>query len=143
MVLRTEEGGFSHRLTQIVAFAVSARDAEGNSRSANYLQHFQDAVGFGFLERVYQRSLHMELGRLNLKAEIEHKIPIQYKGQPVGDYQADLLVEEKVLIEVKVAPNYCPSDEAQLLNELKATGLRVGLLLNFGRAKVEFRRFVF
>ena len=61
----------------------------------------------------------------------------------MGDYQADLWVAESVIVELKVAREYHTEDEAQLLNELKATGVRVGLLINFGRTRVEFKRFVF
>jgi GxxExxY protein len=78
-----------------------------------------------------------------LRAELEAKIKVSYKGGVVGDYQADLLVEDRVVVELKVAKNYNPDDEPQLLNELKATGIKVGLLINFGRAKVEFRRLVY
>ena len=78
-----------------------------------------------------------------MHAEIEHKIKVRYKEVVVGDYQADLFVEGKVLVELKVSSQYNPEDEAQLLNELKATGIKVGLLVNFGRTKVEFRRLVF
>lgn len=100
-------------------------------------------LGYGFLERVYQKALQVELQSRGCGAEIEKKIKVHYKGVVVGDYEADLLVNEKVLVELKVASHYNPEDEAQLLNELKATGIKVGLLLNFGRAKVEFKRMVF
>ena len=65
------------------------------------------------------------------------------QGAEVGVYKADLLVDQRVLVELKVARQYTPEDEAQLLNELKATGMKVGLLINFGREKVGFKRFVF
>lgn len=65
------------------------------------------------------------------------------RGVEVGFYKADVLVAGRVLVELKVAQDYCPSDEPQLLNELKATGIKVGLLINFGRSKVAFKRFVF
>ena len=61
----------------------------------------------------------------------------------MGEYVADLWVDECVIVELKIAPEYNKSDEAQLLNELKATGVKVGILINFGRSKVEFKRFVF
>lgn len=99
-------------------------------------------LGFGFLERVYQRALQAELLRTGLTAEIEHPIPVRYKGVNVGDYFADLLVAGSVMVEIKVSPEYNRHDEAQLLNELKATGIRVGLLLNFGNTKLEFKRLV-
>jgi GxxExxY protein len=67
---------------------------------------------------------------------------VHYRGVIVGEYFADLLVDDKVIVETKVAPTYNPLSEAQLINELKATGFRVGLLLNFGRKEVQFRRLV-
>jgi GxxExxY protein len=100
-------------------------------------------LGYGFLERVYQRAMQVELRARGLKAEIEEKIKVWYKDELVGDYQADLWVADSVIVELKVAREYQSEDEAQLLNELKATGIRVGLLINFGRTKVEFKRFVF
>lgn len=100
-------------------------------------------LGYGFLERVYQRALQVELIRRGVAAEIEKRIQVQYKGVAVGDYDADLIVADSVAVEIKVNPQYDKRDEAQLLNELKATGLKVGLLVNFGRNKVEYKRLVF
>src|ERR1700751_2988315 len=87
-------------------------------------------LGYGFLERVYQRALQVELLRRGASAEIEKRIQVKYKGVVVGDYDADLIVNNCVAIEIKVSPQYDKRDEAQLLNELKATG----------RTKVEFKR---
>ena len=100
-------------------------------------------LGYGFLERVYQRALQVELIRRGVAAEIEKRIRVQYKGVVVGDYDADLIVADSVAVEIKVNPQYDKRDEAQLLNELKATSLKVGLLVNFGRNKVEYKRLVF
>jgi GxxExxY protein len=100
-------------------------------------------LGYGFLERVYQRALQVELLREGVSAEIERRIQVHYKGVIVGDYDAELIVAEVVAVELKVNPQYDKRDEAQLLNELKATGLKVGLLMNFGRTKVEYKRLVF
>jgi len=102
-----------------------------------------DQLGYGFLERVYQRALQVELLRRGATAEIEKRIQVHYKGAVVGDYDADVLVDGCVIVEIKVAPQYDKRDEAQLLNELKATGLKVGMLLNFDRAKLEYKRLVF
>lgn len=99
-----------------------------------------NALGYGFLEKVYQRALQVELINRGLRAELEERIAVTYKGVIVGEYAADLLVDDQVIVEVKVALTYLSADEAQLLNELKATGLRVGLLINFGRTKVQFKR---
>ena len=100
-------------------------------------------LGYGFLERVYQRALQVELIHRGVAAEIERRIQVQYKGVVVGDYDADLIVADSVAVEIKVNPQYDKRDEAQLLNELKATGLKIGLLINFGRNKVEYKRLVF
>jgi GxxExxY protein len=100
-------------------------------------------LGYGFLERVYQRALQVELSRRGFSAEIERRIQVKYKGVIVGDYDADLIVASSVVVEIKVNAQYDKRDEAQLLNELKATGLKVGLLVNFGRTKVEYKRLVF
>ena len=100
-------------------------------------------LGYGFLERVYHRALQVELLKRGIRTELEKRISVRYKDVIVGDYDADVIVEPKIIVEIKIAPQYDKRDEAQLLNELKATGLKVGLLLNFGRSKVEFRRLVF
>ena len=100
-------------------------------------------LGYGFLEKVYQRSMQIELLSRGCKCEIEPEIKVIYKGEEAGFYRADLLVCDCVIVELKTAKNYVAEDEAQLLNELKATGIKVGLLINFGRTKVEFKRMVF
>jgi GxxExxY protein len=100
-------------------------------------------LGYGFLERVYERALQVELIRRGATAEIEKRVQVRYKEVVVGDYDSDLIVDGCVLVELKVNPQYDRRDEAQLLNVLKATGLRVGLLVNFGRTKVEYKRLVF
>lgn len=100
------------------------------------------ALGYGFLERVYQRALQVELRLRGLKAEDEQPIKVYYRDHIVSDYEADLLVNDVVIVEIKIAATYNSFDEAQLLNELKATGIRVGLLINFGREKVEFKRLI-
>jgi GxxExxY protein len=100
-------------------------------------------LGYGFLERVYQRAMQVELGQCGLKAEIESPIHVHYKDVDVGEYRADLFVNDAVIVELKVAKSYMPEDEPQLLNELKATRIKVGLLINFGRDKVEFKRMAF
>lgn len=99
-------------------------------------------LGFGFLEKIYQRAMVVELNRRGLDSIAEAPIDVQYKGESVGQYFVDLLVENRVVVELKVAREYNHNDEPQLLNELKATNTTVGLLINFGRAKVEFKRFV-
>ena len=100
-------------------------------------------LGYGFLERVYQRAMQVELVRGGCAVEIEKRIQVSYKGAIIGDYDADLLISSCVIVELKIAPQYDKRDEAQLLNQSKATGIKVGLLINFGRTKVEYKRLVF
>lgn len=100
-------------------------------------------LGYGFLEAVYQKAMKVELELRGLTAELESPIQVFYKGVHVGFYEADIFVNRCVIVELKVAKEYQPSDEAQLLNELKATGVKVGLLINFGRTKAEVKRLVF
>jgi GxxExxY protein len=100
-------------------------------------------LGYGFLESVYQKAMQVELQRQGLRAEIESPIKVKYQNVIVGEFRADLLVSEAVVVELKTAKNYNSEDEPQLLNELKATGIKVGLLINFGRTRVEFKRMVF
>ncbi len=107
--------------------------AETTQRIIGAAFEVHDQLGYGFLERVYQRALQVELLRRGAIAEIEKRMQVRSKGIVVGDYDADVLVDGCVVVEIKVAPQYDKRDEAQLLNELKATGLKVGLLINFGR----------
>jgi len=100
-------------------------------------------LGYGFLESVYQKAMQVDLHQAGLKCEMECPIKVKYRNVIVGDFRADLLVDDAVIVELKTAKNYSAEDEPQLLNELKATGIKVGLLINFGRTKVEFKRMVF
>ena len=87
--------------------------------------------------------MQVELRLRGFTAETETDISVIYKGHEVGPYRADLYVNNCIIVELKVTKTYNDEDEPQLLNELKATGIKVGLLINFGRSKVEFKRFVF
>jgi GxxExxY protein len=97
---------------------------------------------YGFLEKVYQSALAIELRKLKLAVVQEARIEVYYDGQVVGEYFADLLVANVVIVEVKAVKRLLPEHEAQLLNYLKATPYEVGLLLNFG-PKPEIRRRAF
>jgi GxxExxY protein len=100
-------------------------------------------LGYGFLEKVYQKAMQVELIRRGLKADLEYPVKVYFKNVNVGEYSADIFVEEEILVELKVAKIYNKEDEPQLLNELKATRVKVGMLINFGKNKVEFKRFVY
>jgi GxxExxY protein len=100
-------------------------------------------LGFGFLEKVYQRAMQVELQARGLQVELEPKIQVEFKGVVVGDYAADLLVEDKIIVELKTDAHYQAAHEAQLLNELRGTGIHLGYLINFGRERVDYKRLVF
>ena len=102
-----------------------------------------NVLGFGFLEKVYQRAMQVELQLRGVKVELEPKIQVQFKGIIVGDYAADLFVENKIVVELKTDAAYQAIHEAQLLNELRGTGIKLGYLINFGRERVEYKRMVF
>jgi GxxExxY protein len=99
-------------------------------------------LGSGFLEKVYENALLVELKSQGLKAESQVPIKVIYKKNAVGEYMADILVEEKVVVELKTVERLDKVHEAQLLNYLKATGIRVGLLVNFKHPKAEIKRLV-
>jgi GxxExxY protein len=102
-----------------------------------------NVLGHGFLEKVYQRAMQIELQLRGIKVELEPKIQVRFKGVIVGDYAADLLVEKNTIVELKTDVEYQSAHEAQLLNELRGTGVRLGYLINFGREHVEYKRMVF
>ena len=99
-------------------------------------------LGPGFLEKVYENALLVELRIRGLKAESQVPIRVFYKENAVGEYIADILVEEKVIVELKTVEKLNKIHEAQLLNYLKATDIRVGLLVNFNHPRAEIKRMV-
>jgi GxxExxY protein len=99
-------------------------------------------LGYGFLEKVYQNALYYALVDEGLKGETEKSIKVYHNRRVVGDYRADLLVEDCVLLELKSSEEINPANEKQLINYLKATTIEVGYLLNFGK-KPQFRRKIF
>lgn len=99
-------------------------------------------LGAGFLEKVYENALAKELKTQGLKVETQASIKVHYKEECVGEYFADLLVENTVIVELKTVEKIDKIHEAQLLNYLKATGIKVGLLVNFRHEKAEIKRLV-
>ena len=99
-------------------------------------------LGFGFLESVYQNALMIELDKAGLSAEPQAPIKVFYDDRIVGDFIADIIVEDKVILELKSVKELHPAHEAQLTNYLKATGIEVGLLINFAES-VQIKRRVF
>ncbi len=99
-------------------------------------------LGHGFLEKVYQNALILELQNYKLKCFSQYPVEVFYDAQKVGFYIADIIVDNCVIVEIKATAGLCEEHEAQLVNYLRATDIEVGLLLNFGQ-KPEFKRKVF
>ena len=132
------------------------REAEGNSEDGNILfahaaltekvigcaYRVANGLGPGFLEKVYENALAHELKKTGVAAEQQRRVMILYDGVVVGDYVADLLVEEVVLVELKAAKALDEVHLAQCLNYLRGASLRIGLLINFGTARIEVKRVV-
>jgi len=116
------------------------KEITGEILSAAFEVH--NVLGAGFVEKVYENGLFKELRLRGLKVEQQKEVAVEYKGEEVGTYFADLLVEEKVIIEVKAVDSVSTVHEAQVINYLKASGFQVGLLLNFASPKLEYKRLV-
>lgn len=115
---------------------------ELTSRIINVFYSVYNTLGYGFLEKVYENALLHELRKRGLHVEQQKPIKVTFDGVVVGEYFADLLVEGKVLLELKTAATISDAHKAQLINYLKATGVEVGLILNFG-PKATFKREIF
>jgi GxxExxY protein len=99
-------------------------------------------LGYGFLEKVYENALIVELLSRGISAEAQKPVVVQYKGIEVGCYCADIVVNGQILLELKAVEALNKAHEAQVLNYLNATGLKLGILINFGKDRVESKRFV-
>ena len=97
-------------------------------------------LGSGFMEKVYENALVIELKRLGLEVAQQHPISVLYSGQVIGEYVTDLVVENKVIVELKAVSEIAPIHETQLVNYLRGTGLQVGLVLNFGHSLTFHRK---
>lgn len=97
-------------------------------------------MGPGFLETVYRNALCLELADVSLKFEIEQDLTVHFRDRIVGSYRADLIVDDELLVEIKAVQAIRPAHEVQLVNDLTATSLETGLLLNFGNASLQFKR---
>jgi len=98
-------------------------------------------LGAGFLESVYEKALLLALRQKGLSVISQHPVKVLFRGECVGDFYADIFVEEKVIVELKAVKAIAPEHQAQIINYLNATGIEVGLLINFGNSKLEYKRF--
>ena len=98
-------------------------------------------LGSGFLESVYEKAMMIALSDAGLSVQSQKPVRVLFRGKPVGDFYADLVVEEKVVVELKSVKTLVPEHAAQTINYLTGTGMQVGLLINFGKPTLEFKRF--
>ncbi|MEO8405950.1 MAG: GxxExxY protein [Chitinophagaceae bacterium] len=118
------------------------KHADITDQVLNAFYKVYNTLGYGFLEKVYENALYIELIKINLKAERQKKVLVHYDSIVVGDYCTDLIVQDVVICELKAKESLTEADEHQLLNYLRATNVEVGLLLNFGK-KPEVKRKIY
>lgn len=99
-------------------------------------------LGRGFLERVYENAMAILLRKENISFQQQFPLKVYFEGETVGDYFADMIVEEKIIIEFKSAENLSPAHNAQAVNYLRATGLELAIIINFGRDSLQYERVV-
>ncbi len=116
--------------------------AELTEKIIKAAQNVHNKLGYGFLEKVYHNAMVLELRKTGLETVSEKAITVYYDGQVVGEYSADIVVADKVILEIKAVQTVNTAHEAQLVNYLKATNIDVGLLLNFGKS-LDVKRKIF
>jgi len=115
------------------------QDSELTDKIICCAYNVHNILGTGFLEKVFENALHLELQEAGIEVEQQVPIHVSYKGQMVGEYFADLLVEDKIILELKAVETLAPIHEVQLKNYLKGSRIEIGLLINFGKS-VEIKR---
>ncbi|MFA5393753.1 MAG: GxxExxY protein [Candidatus Ratteibacteria bacterium] len=128
--------------TQITADLQDFKHKELTDKIIRIFYKVYNKLGYGFLEKVYEKALEIEFKKVNIPVIVQFPIKVFYDNQVIGEYLADMFIDNKVIIEIKAAKYLAKENEAQLLNYLKATKTEVGLLLNFG-SKPEIRRKAF
>lgn len=116
--------------------------SEITDKIINCFYQVYNTLGYGFLEKVYENAMFMELRKQGMYVEKQKQINVFYENERVGEYYADLIVSDSVIVELKAAESLCEEHEHQLVNYLKATEIEVGLLLNFGKSP-QLKRKVF
>ena len=129
-------------MTQILQMTTDYLYKEETDEIIEAFYDVYNTLGYGFLERVYQNALYQELKRREFDCKAQYPIKVRFKGQVVGEYYADILVNDCIILELKAVDTLCREHELQLINYLKSTDIEVGLLLNFGE-RPQIRRKLF
>jgi len=129
-------------MTRIERIYTDMKHEEITNKIIQAYYNVYNTLGFGFLEKVYENAMYLELVKLGLSVKRQVSIKVHYDGQQIGDYYADLIVDDLVIIELKADDALCEEHSYQLVNYLKATNIEVGLLFNFGQ-KPQIKRKIF
>ena len=130
------------RVIRVLKNTMKIKHNELTEKIIGIFYRVYNKLGYGFLEKVYENALMIEFRSERIQAMAQSPIRVEYNGQTIGEYFADLMIEDKVIVEIKAAKSLAVEHEAQLLNYLKATDIEVGLLLNFG-PKPQIKRKLF
>ena len=117
-------------------------DNELSQRVIGCAIEVSNTLGAGFFEKIYEKALCVEFQKKGISFKCQESVIVNYKGNIIGEYLTDIIVEDCLLLELKAVKALCSEHEAQLLNYLKATGLSFGLLLNFGKSKLGIKRMI-
>jgi GxxExxY protein len=137
---KTGQGQIEAPMPQFDPIAFPHRDL--TDRVIGVFYDVYNELGFGFLESVYHRAMVIALRAAGIQAEPKVQLPVFFLGERISDFEADILVERPVIVELKAVDEFCPAHEAQLLNYLKASPIEIGLLMNFG-PRPRLKRFAF
>jgi GxxExxY protein len=124
---------------------MAEKDLEHNELTREIIgaaMEVHSTLGCGFLESVYESAMAIEMNHRNMPYERQKAVPVMYKGEKAKDFICDFLIGGKVMVELKAIQQLTDVEEAQVLNYLKATGVRVGLLINFGQRSLKYKRLV-
>ena len=133
---------FSHELTQMDTNENEILYKDLSYKIVGVAMRVHSKLGYGFLEKVYENALMVLFRREGIEAKQQAPITVYFEEEAVGNYYADILVEDKVILEIKSVENIIDAHIAQTLNYLKATGLRLAIILNFSKEKLKYKRIV-
>ncbi|SRR5579885_2293930 len=133
---------FSHELAQMSTNEKEILYKDISYKIIGLAMEVHSKLGYGFLEKVYENALMLLFRREGIQAKQQAPIKVYFDGEAIGEYFADILVEDKIILELKALDKIIDVHRAQTLNYLKATGLRLAIILNFGKKRFEYERLI-